>query len=140
VPDPALTRLAAAVLQVPAPERALVVGCGEGEPVLFLAREFPSARIRGVDPSADMVQAAGARVGLDPEGRVAFKQAGNRRLPFPDQLFDLVVIFAGRPAAKEIARVLRPEGHLVLVGAAPAGLLASARERLWRRRLPRTAI
>ena len=76
--------------------------------MLFLAREFPSARVRGIDPSAERVRAASARVGLDPEGRVAFKQSKPRRLPFPDDFFDLVVIFEGRPAAGEIARVMRP--------------------------------
>jgi len=140
MPDSALARLATAVLGVPAPERALVVGCGDGEPVLFLAREFPSARVRGVDPSADVVRAASARVGLDPEGRVAFKQSRPRQLPFPDAFFDLVVVFEGRPAPREIARVLRPEARLILVASPATGSLAGARDRLWRRRLPRTAI
>ncbi len=140
MPEPALTRLATAVLDVPTPERALVTGCGEGEPVLFLAREFPSARIRGVDPSAELVRAARARVGLDPEGRVAFKHAGLRDLPFPDDFFDLVVVFEGRPAPREIARVLRPGGRLILTLSRPAGLVAAAQDRLWRRRLPPAAI
>jgi ubiquinone/menaquinone biosynthesis C-methylase UbiE len=135
VPDPALTRLATAVLDVPAPERALVCGCGDGEPVLFLAREFPSARVRGADPSAERVRAASARVGLDPEGRVAFKQAIRRRLPFPDQFFDLVVIFEGRPAPSEIARVMRPGARLILASSPPAGRLGGVRQRLWQRRL-----
>jgi ubiquinone/menaquinone biosynthesis C-methylase UbiE len=140
VPDPALTRLATAVLDVPVPERALVCGCGDGEPVLFLAREFPSARVRGVDPSAERVRAASARVGLDPEGRVAFKRSRPHRLPFPDDFFDLVVIFEGRPSAGEVSRVMRPEAGLILASSPPPGPLASARERLWRRRLPRTDI
>lgn len=140
MPDSALTRLATAVLDVPTPERALVCGCGEGEPVLFLAREFPSARVRGTDPSAERVRAASARVGLDPEGRVAFKLAAPRRLPFPDEFFDLVVIFEGRPAASEIARVMRPGARLILASSAPTGWFAAARERLWRRRLPPAGI
>jgi ubiquinone/menaquinone biosynthesis C-methylase UbiE len=140
VPDSALTRLATAVLDVTVPERALVCGCGDGEPVLFLAREFPSARVRGVDPSAERVRAASARVGLDPEGRVAFKQSAPRRLPFPDDFFDLVVIFEGRPAASEITRVMRPEADLILASSPPAGWLSGTLERLWRRRLPRTGI
>jgi ubiquinone/menaquinone biosynthesis C-methylase UbiE len=136
VPDSALTRLATAVLDVPVPERALVCGCGDGEPVLFLAREFLSARVRGTDTSAERVRAASARVGLDPEGRVAFKQSTPRRLPFPDQFFDLVVVFEGRPAPSEIARVMRPDAHLILVSSPPAGWLGSIRQRLWQRRLP----
>lgn len=136
MPDPALTRLATAVLDVPAPERALVCGCGDGEPVLFLAREFPSARVRGTDPSDERVRAASARVGLDPEGRVAFKRSTSRRLPFPDQFFDLVVVFAGRPAPGEIARVMRPEARLIIASSPPAGPLGGVRQWLWQRRLP----
>jgi ubiquinone/menaquinone biosynthesis C-methylase UbiE len=140
VSDFALTRLASAVLDVPAPERALVYGCGDGEPVLFLAREFPSARVRGTDPAAERVRAASARVGLDPEGRVAFKQAKPRRLPFPDDFFDLVVIFEGRPAASEVVRVMRPEARLILASTPPVGRLAGLRRRLWQRRLPQAGI
>jgi SAM-dependent methyltransferase len=140
MPDTALTRLATAVLDIPAPERALVFGYGDGEPVLFLTREFPSARVRGVDPSAERVRAASARVGLDPEGRVAFKQAKPRRLPFPDDFFDLIVIFEGRPVAGEIARVMRPGARLIVVSPPPGGWLAGARDRLWRARLPRSGI
>lgn len=140
MPDPSLTKLAAAVLRVPVPERVLVAGFGDGEPVLFLAREFPSARVRGVDLSADRVRAASTRIGLDPEGRVAFKQAKSRHLPFPDAFFDLVVVFEGRPAPREIARVLIPGGRLIVVFGPPTGLVARAQDRLWRRRLPRVAI
>lgn len=140
MPDSALTRLATAVLDVPTPERALVCGCGDGEPVLFLAREFPSARVRGTDPSAERVRAASARVGLDPEGRVAFKQSTPRRLPFPDQFFDLVAIFEGRPAPREIARVMRPEARLIVASSPPAGRLGVLRQRLWQRRLPQADI
>lgn len=109
--------LAAAVLHSGAeePERVLEVECGDGDGALFLAREFPRARVRGVDASAESVARATARVGLDPEGRIAFKQGAPRRLPFPDGHFDLIVQAAGRPAVAEAARVLRPGGRLLLV-------------------------
>ena len=64
--------------------------------------------MRGVDRSEAAVRAATARVGLDPEGRVAFKQGRPRSLPYPDDLFDLVAQVDGRPPVAEIARVLRP--------------------------------
>lgn len=133
VSAPLLTPLAAAIMHLPQPERALVVGCGDGEAALLLAREFPSARIRGVDAAADLVRAAQARVGLDPEGRVAFKPATPRHLPFPDQFFDLVAQLGGRPTPAEIVRVLRPGGHFVVVRLGPPDL----RARLSERRLPR---
>lgn len=117
MPSPSLTALAAAVLHVrDLPERILEIGCGEGEGVLFLAREFPGARVRGVDPSAEAIDAAVRRVGLDPEARVAFKQGRPADLPYPDEFFDLVALSSGRLRPRELARVLRPGGHLIVIG------------------------
>jgi SAM-dependent methyltransferase len=124
VRPPPLTLLAAAVLHVPAPERALVIGCGDGEAVFLLAREFPAARVRGVDSSARSVREASARVGLDPEGRVAFKLGRPGALPYPDGFFDLAALLDGRPAPAEVARVLRPGAHLILARSRPPGLLS----------------
>lgn len=140
MPAPALTPLAAAVLEVGDPERILEVECGDGEATLFLSREFPRARVRGVDRSQRAVRDATARVGLDPEGRVAFKQGKSSSLPFPDDHFDLVVLVDAVPAAAETVRVLRPGGYLVLAetgrATAPGGLGAwLARRRLARQPL-----
>jgi ubiquinone/menaquinone biosynthesis C-methylase UbiE len=135
-PSPPLTPLAAAVLHVGDPERILQVECGAGEGALFLAREFPRARVRGVDRSARKVQEARARVGLDPEGRIAFKQGTPRSLPFPDRHFDLVALDA-RPSPGELVRVLRPGGFLVLAEATRPETSAGLRGRLLRRRLSR---
>lgn len=112
--SPPLTPLATATLAVGRPESVLQVECGEGEGALFLAREFPRARVRGVDTSAEAVRRATARIGLDPEGRIAFKLGGPRELPFPKDHFDLVAVLDGRLAVAETARVLRPGGFLVI--------------------------
>jgi ubiquinone/menaquinone biosynthesis C-methylase UbiE len=112
VTSPDLVALAAATLHARRdPERVLEVGCEEGERTLFLAREYPRASVRGVDPSPEAIRAATRRVGLDPEGRVAFKLGEAGALPFPDEQFDLVVHRGG--ASAEIARVLRPQGELI---------------------------
>jgi len=134
---PPLTPLAAAVLHVPPPERALVIECGNGDAALFLAREFPTARIRGIDSSAAQVQTATDRVGLDPEGRIAFKTGKPRKLPYPDDFFDLLVQLSGHPHPAETARVLRPGGHLVLTAPAPLSRAARHRKKLQAIRLAR---
>jgi SAM-dependent methyltransferase len=119
-----MTLLARAVLLLPEPpERLLEVECGDGEGSQFLAREYPRARVRACDRSPEEVRRAAARVGLDPEGRVAFKRS-SRSLPYPDDHFDLVVQRRGRVRPRELGRVLRPGGHLILAGGPPGSLLA----------------
>jgi SAM-dependent methyltransferase len=109
-----LAALAAGLLHVsPAPERALDLGTGTGEAALLVAREFPRASVRGVDLSEEMIAAAKAKVGLDPEGRIAFKVADAADLPWPDASFDLVVQLNMPLFFAEAARVLRPGGHFV---------------------------
>lgn len=134
-PSPTLTPLAAAVLHVGDPERILEVECGEGEGTLFLAREFPHARVRGVDRSPEAVRRAADRIGLDPEGRIAFKRGGPRSLPFPDDQFDLLAATDARPRAGEAARVLRPGGFLALAASRGPGALSGFGGGLYRRRL-----
>lgn len=128
-----LTALAAGLLHVvPAPERILDLGTGTGEAALLAAREFPVASIRGIDFSPGMIAAAKSKVGLDPDGRIAFKVADAANIPWPDDSFDLVVQLNVPPFFSEIARVLRPGGHVVIAASwgaetpfyTPAGVLA----------------
>src|SRR5262249_19793955 len=101
-----MVALAAATLHARRdPQRALEAGGDAGEGPLCWAREYRRASVRGVDASPEAIQAATRRVGLDPEGRVAFKVGRPGSLPFPDEQFDLVVHRGG--ASAEIARVLR---------------------------------
>jgi SAM-dependent methyltransferase len=110
-----LAPLAAALLHVrPEPERALDIGTGLGDGALLIAREFPRARVRGVDLSEEMIRRAQARIGLDPEGRVAFKVADASDLPFDDDSFDLVAQLNMPPFFAEIRRVLRPGGFAIV--------------------------
>jgi SAM-dependent methyltransferase len=110
-----LAPLAAALLHVnPAPERALDLGTGTGEGALLIAREFPQAGVRGVDMSDEMIRAARAKVGLDPQGRVAFRVADASDLPYDDGSFDLVTHLNMPPFIGEAARILRSGGQVVV--------------------------
>ncbi|MGZ5326541.1 MAG: class I SAM-dependent methyltransferase [Solirubrobacterales bacterium] len=109
-----LAPLAAALLHVtPEPERALEIGTGTGTGALLIAREFPHSRVRGVDLSEPMIRRAKARIGLDPEARVAFRVADAAALPYDDDSFDLVAELNMPPFFAEIARVLRRGGFAV---------------------------
>ena len=110
-----LAPLAAGLLHVhPEPERALDIGTGLGDGALLVAREFPHARVRGVDFSEEMIRRAQARIGLDPEGRVAFKVADAANLPYEEDSFDLVSQLNVPPFFGEIGRVLRPGGFALV--------------------------
>ncbi len=110
-----LAPLAAGLLHIhPEPERALDVGTGLGDAALLVAREFPHARVRGIDFSEEMIRRAQGRIGLDPEGRVAFKVADAANLPYEDESFDLVTQLNVPPFFAEIGRVLRPGGFALL--------------------------
>jgi SAM-dependent methyltransferase len=111
-----LAALAVAVERIePEPERVLDIGTGTGEAALFLAREFPQARVRGIDISPGMVRTARGKVGLDPEGRIAFRLADAADLPYDEGHFDLVTLVNMPPFFAEIARVLRPRGYVIVV-------------------------
>jgi SAM-dependent methyltransferase len=109
-----LAPLAGALLEVAEPERALDIGTGFGDAALLVAREFPSARVRGVDISEEMIRRASERVGLDPEGRIAFRVGDAADLPWDDDSFDLVTQLNMPVFFSEIARVLRPGGHVAI--------------------------
>jgi ubiquinone/menaquinone biosynthesis C-methylase UbiE len=134
-----LQALATATTRVrPHPERVLDLGTGTGEAALFLAREFPRANVRGVDMSEEMIREAQSKVGLDPDGRIAFRVADAARLPYDEDSFDLVTLVNVPPFFGEIARVLRPGGQVIVVAtggpATPFYTPPSVLERGFRRR------
>jgi len=96
-------------------QRVLDVGCGTGAVAAALA-EHAAAKVWGVEPSAEMLAVARARV---PPG-VGLKRGVAEKLPFRDGWFDRVLFslsihLVDRPAAlAESARVLVTGGRVVI--------------------------
>jgi SAM-dependent methyltransferase len=96
------------------PGTALDAACGTGRHAAYLAER--GHRVIGVDSSPEMLAHARERV---PAGD--FRDGDLTALPLPDDHVDLAVCALAlahhrdlRPAFAELARVLRPGGHLVV--------------------------
>jgi SAM-dependent methyltransferase len=119
LPDPRVdrkfARICAAVRERLPCEAFLDAGCGDGRYLAALDAELPE-RIAGVDIAERIVETARARV-----TRADLRQANLESLPFDDGAFDLVLssqviehVLDGPAAVRELARVLRPGGQLVI--------------------------
>lgn len=133
----------------PAGLRILDVGCGDGALAVELSKR--GASVTGVDASAQMIEAARERArrhGVE----ITFNVAAVQSLPFPSEAFDRVVaatvlcfVEDAGAALREMARVLRPGGRLIIgelgrwsVWAAMRRLRGWFGSRIWRRARIRT--
>ena len=98
--------------------RVLDAGCGDGLLACSLAER--GAHIFGLDADRRMLVAAAARARRR-DVRATFVEGRLERLPFPDDAFDVVAavtvlcfVSDASVAVREIARVLRPGGRLVI--------------------------
>lgn len=117
-----LFRHIARMVELRPPEEFLVVPCGRGEETRFLAQTTETSG-SGVDPDADLVEAAVERARADGlAARLHFDRGSFSDLPYKDDVFDVVIGEVGLassddPAAAvaELLRVTRPMGTVVLV-------------------------
>lgn len=98
------------------PDAILDLATGSGDLALALQKALPRAHVVGADFCLPMLQIA-ARKGLRP-----LVVADGTRLPFADGSFDAVTVAFGLRnmeswpgALREMARVLRPGGHLLVL-------------------------
>jgi ubiquinone/menaquinone biosynthesis C-methylase UbiE len=101
----------------------LDIGCGDGGLTRAL-RQRGAGAVVGCDPDRRMIATAVAGAAAHPtapEAAIGYLVARAEALPFPDASFDLVTMvtvlaFIPQPqrAVREIARVLRPGGRLVV--------------------------
>ena len=98
----------------------LDVGCGAGQELLPFVREL-GARGAGVDISPKAIEVARRQfAALDCRDQVEFSCCPAESLPYPDGRFDVVMCRVALPftengvALSEMARVLRPDGLIIL--------------------------
>lgn len=113
----ATTRQTLSRLRMRGDERVLDVGCGTGELLARLAAKYPAAILAGLDPVPEMLAMASAKLSEHVDLRIGWAN----RLPWEDGSFDLVVScnmfhYITHPVAavREMERVLRPEGRIVI--------------------------
>jgi ubiquinone/menaquinone biosynthesis C-methylase UbiE len=107
-------------------QRVLDVACGTGRGTVGLAQAVgKKGKVDALDLSDAMI--AQARTKLEKQGllqQVEFRQGNAQKLPYPDRtfdlvyngyMFDLIPLDGFMPILKEMARVLKPGGKLVLV-------------------------
>jgi ubiquinone/menaquinone biosynthesis C-methylase UbiE len=100
--------------------RVLDIGCGAGQELRPFLRGTQSLGV-GIDVSPEVGIAGRELFAADqPDSRVAYLRAAAERLPFSGASFDLVICRLALPytdnaqALREMARVLRPGGALLL--------------------------
>jgi cyclopropane fatty-acyl-phospholipid synthase-like methyltransferase len=115
-----LTDVLADLLALRPGERMLDVGCGVGEPAIRLATKV-DATITGVSINrGQVVEANNRAAAAGVADRVRFEQADALDLPYADGSFDAAWAFESLlhmdrdQALREIHRVLRPGGRLVI--------------------------
>jgi ubiquinone/menaquinone biosynthesis C-methylase UbiE len=104
-------------------EQVLDVGCGTGTLAMEVARRVGRAgRVAGVDPGTEQIARARSKAALR-HVPIEFQIGVIEHLAFPDQTFDVVLSTLmmhhlpddlKRQGLAEIARVLKPGGHLVI--------------------------
>ena len=101
----------------------LDVGCGGGKTISRLARLAPQGKVFGIDYSVDMVKfSRKINESLIAKNRVEIIEGSVGKIGFQDDFFDLVTAVETyyfwenfSDALKEIKRVLKPGGKMLLV-------------------------
>ena len=108
--------------------RLLDIACGTGGFLAEVKRNYPRLAVTGIDLSAPYLAVAGRR--LSAWSRVALAEANAETLPFADASFDIVTCIylfhelphrARQGVAREIRRVLKPGGRLILLDSLQTG-------------------
>jgi SAM-dependent methyltransferase len=117
----------------------LDIGCGGGGTIRKLARIVTKGKIYGIDYSEDCVRISqNANKGAIQAGRVEIRQGYVSCLPFPEDMFDLITAIETHyfwpdlvNDMKEVLRVLKPGGTLIMIGGEYEGGKYDERNQKW---------
>ena len=100
------------------PQIALEIGCGNGNGTKLIKKYFSPKKIIGIDLDEKMIKIAKER---NKDTSISYKVMDASKLDFPDKYFDAIFDFGiihhipnWKDSLKEIKRVLRPKGELIL--------------------------
>ncbi|HYA01475.1 MAG TPA: methyltransferase domain-containing protein [Candidatus Binatia bacterium] len=110
------------------PRLIVDVGCGTGRLLEALLSDVPEAELVGVDPAPGMIEVARDRFASEP--RVRLEVATAERLPLRDGSAEAVITTLSfhhweqqGASLREVARVLRPGGRLLVADILGIGLV-----------------
>ncbi len=98
-------------------EHLLDIGCGTGALLAAIEKRYPDIVLAGIDPTQEMLNIADQRLSK----KVHIELSWAERLPFKDEMFDVIVFcsmfhYIREPIVvlKEGIRVLKPTGRVVI--------------------------
>ncbi len=119
----------AALANITPGEKVLDLGCGTGEMLFKLGKEYPNVGLlAGIDASEDMLELAKTK--LKPFKAASLELGSIEKLPYPDEHFDLIVssgvvhyVVDIASMSKEAFRVLKPQGRILLIDMAKESMV-----------------
>lgn len=112
------------IIEKDRPQQILDIACGTGDFSIAIARKAaPETKVTGLDLSEGMLKVMDEKVAaLGLQDKISAEQGNSERMRFEDGTFDRVTIAFGirnfehrETALKEILRVLKPGGRLVIL-------------------------
>jgi SAM-dependent methyltransferase len=89
----------------------LDLGTGGGEALLKIAKSVEKAY--GIDNSKSMISTANKNLAKSKTPNVEFKLADTKKIPFPNEYFDVITCRHAPFSVKEMFRVLKPNGIFI---------------------------
>lgn len=106
-------------IQAKSPKLLLDCATGTGDVAFEMKKKYPQSSVSGVDFSEPMIQIAKKK---DQKKQIQFKVCDILKLPFEDEIFDVVTISYGirnvperKKAIQEMVRTLKKQGQLLIL-------------------------